>query len=716
MEIYGLLVVSVLTISLGVASLFQHTRDHTVHYFFATVLGTSLWALGIALFLSTSSIEIATFAASLYYSAAALIAVATALIGLSIGRRKPVSLRTVISLSIPPIAIIATLFLAPKILFTEVVLSDNGANTITLASWPYMIYGIYFLSYFSIGVYGMFAQMRRTRKKQQLYVRLQYITFAYLISGIIGAWFNLILPWTGDYNYIWIGPLGLLLFVPIVYIAIAKYGLFDVRSAVLRAATYTLALAALAGVYYLLAYAVSVVVFRGSVSNEMSISPINVLLALVLAFLFQPFKRFFDKLTNSIFYRSMYSTDELYSQLNTLIRSTPPLRALLQGSSELISKALKAEFVTFFIYREDGRPTMVVGSEGHKKIAPADVHMFDDLREPLYIEDSRMSSPMYRLFVSHRLSIVVPLYHADQVVGVMCLGDHRTSRYSNRDLRVLRVIAGELVVGIQNALAIQEIKSLNDNLKQRIDAATKELRRNNTQLRRLDKTKDEFISMASHQLRTPLTSIKGYISMLIDGDLGKVTTQQREVLEEAFSSSERMVHLIGDFLNVSRLQTGKFVIEKRTTDFATLVESEVNALRQSAESRELELQYAKPKNIPTLELDADKFRQVIMNFIDNALYYSKSGSAIKITLKKTADAVEFRVKDTGIGVPESEQAGLFGKFFRASNARRTRPDGTGVGLFLAKKVVADHHGEIIFESKEGKGSTFGFRLPLPKAD
>src|SRR5690606_26533440 len=113
-------------------------------------------------------------------------------------------------------------------------------------------------------------------------------------------------------------------------------------------------------------------------------------------------------------------------------------------------------------------------------------------------------------------------------------GEHRTSRYSQRDLRVLETIAGELVIAIQNALSVQEVRDLNANLQQRIDSATKELRASNAQLQKLDEAKDEFISMASHQLRTPLTSIKGYISMMLEGDLGELTAQQKHTLREEF--------------------------------------------------------------------------------------------------------------------------------------------------------------------------------------
>jgi signal transduction histidine kinase len=173
-----------------------------------------------------------------------------------------------------------------------------------------------------------------------------------------------------------------------------------------------------------------------------------------------------------------------------------------------------------------------------------------------------------------------------------------------------------------------------------------------------------------------------------------------------------MVHLINDFLNVSRLQTGKFMLEKRPTDLVEVVKQEIESLKISASGRDLSFKLKLAKSMPKLLIDEDKMRQVIMNFADNALYYSKPGSSISIELKKEDGAVVFTVKDTGIGVPAEEQAHLFTKFYRAANARKQRPDGTGVGLYLAKRVVLAHGGSIVFSSTEGKGSTFGFRLPI----
>ena len=202
--------------------------------------------------------------------------------------------------------------------------------------------------------------------------------------------------------------------------------------------------------------------------------------------------------------------------------------------------------------------------------------------------------------------------------------------------------------------------------------------------------------------------------MIIEGDVGKVSPDQKHLLQEAFISSERMVRLIGDFLNVSRLQTGKFVVEKQPVDLAKLVGREIESLEPNASARGLKFTYKQPKNFPKLMLDENKIQQVVMNFADNAIYYSKEKTTIKISLAVVKDRVEFTVKDTGIGVPVAEQDNLFNKFFRATNARKQRPDGTGVGLFLAKKVIDIHDGKVIFETKENKGSTFGFSLPIEK--
>jgi signal transduction histidine kinase len=288
--------------------------------------------------------------------------------------------------------------------------------------------------------------------------------------------------------------------------------------------------------------------------------------------------------------------------------------------------------------------------------------------------------------------------------------------YSSQDIRVLEIIADELVIAIQNALRFEEISQFNITLQQKIEEATKELRRVNVQLKELDKTKDEFISMASHQLRTPLTTIKGYLSMVLEGDVGAVSKKQKDMIQYAFDGAERMVFLIGDLLNVSRLQSGKFVIDNKPTDLAKMVEAEITQLQETAKNHRLTLTFKKPEKFPMLNLDDTKIRQVIMNFVDNAIYYTPSGGIVTVALGVTDKEIQMTVTDNGLGVPKEAQHHLFAKFYRAGNARKMRPDGTGLGLFMAKKVVVAQGGAIIFNSVEGKGSTFGFSFPRSKVE
>ena len=198
---------------------------------------------------------------------------------------------------------------------------------------------------------------------------------------------------------------------------------------------------------------------------------------------------------------------------------------------------------------------------------------------------------------------------------------------------------------------------------------------------------------------------------MLDGDAGEIAPLQRQLLEQAFISSQRMVFLIADLLNVSRLKTGKFVIAPSEINLSHIVEEEVSQLVDTAKSRHLSLIYNKPEHITPLMLDETKTRQVIMNFVDNAIYYTPAGGKIEIVLSETPSSVECRVIDNGIGVSKSEQHHLFTKFYRANNARKARPDGTGLGLFMAKKVIIAEGGSIIFETKENEGSTFGFSFP-----
>lgn len=695
--------VAIVTVLLGVLSLLQRFRDPVARSFAVIMFAVAGWSAGIAVFYSThNSPVVAAVSVQGYYIAAALIALALAYLAIALAvKAKRINASTIAYpvLSLPFIAIAGILAFVPDVFIQEI-----SPGHVILNTTGYLVYTAYFLFYYGLSLALIAYIMRKARGIER--TRLRYLLVGYTSGGLIGMAFNLILPAFGVYEYIWVGPLGLFIFVPVVYVVIVKYGLFDIRQAVARTTAYISTLGVFAVVYALITTYLSSI----TAGNML----VQTTLILVAALSFQPVKLFFDRVTEAIFYRNTYNAGEFYTAFNKELTSTIELKVLMQRTALLVQQTLKTRQAFLIVYVDDTHHVSA-GTARYSKLAKGDITLLHTQEKAIIVTEASDTPPeIRRMLVSYRVAVAMPLRNNGQMVGYLCLGEHLTSRFSARDFKVLETIADGLSIAIQNAISIHAVREINDTLQQRIDNATKELRRSNAQLQRLDEIKDEFISMASHQLRTPLTSIKGYLSMLIEGDLGSVSKEQKHVLSEAFVSSERMVRLIGDFLNVSRLQTGKFVIDKRPVDLAELVQREIDALAANAAARSMKFVYKKPKDIPVLELDENKIEQVIMNFSDNAIYYSKENSAITVTLKKQGDFVEFTVQDTGIGVPKEDQAHLFTKFYRASNARKARPDGTGVGLFLAKKVVTDHGGSIIFNSTEGKGSTFGFRLPLPR--
>jgi signal transduction histidine kinase len=173
-----------------------------------------------------------------------------------------------------------------------------------------------------------------------------------------------------------------------------------------------------------------------------------------------------------------------------------------------------------------------------------------------------------------------------------------------------------------------------------------------------------------------------------------------------------MVYLIADLLNISRLKSGKFVITPSSLNLAEIIEQELDQLKDNAKSHRITIRYIKPKDFPNTNMDETKTRQVIMNFLDNAIYYTPPGGNIEVKLGHDDKSIELKVIDSGMGVPAQDQPHLFTKFYRGSNAKKIRPDGTGIGLYMAKKIIVAQGGTILFSSTFGKGSTFGFRISI----
>lgn len=720
-HLLAVLVVLLLTIAVnaifGGVVLARTYRKIYGWYFAFTLLGVACWAAGDLLLLLAKTPDLVRLGAELFYIGPLFIPIFIWFFAISFPDTRALKAWHVLVAAVSCLTFSA-LFLLNLDTFAQIQITAPGSMNIATPQPPgFLAYAFHFSLFFMLTYAAFF--FKRQKLKGLSRVQVTYTFYGALIASLPALVTNLSLPVMGTRSLIWLGPVFTLFFAGAVTLAIVRHRLFDIRPVIVRSLGYALSIITVSAVYGFLIFGAAQVLFNQRFALEVQIAFSAA--TGIAALSFQSFKNYFDKLTRHLFYRDAYDSQEFFDEFNKVLVSTIDINTLLARVTDTIAKYVKAQYCLVGIKDGSEYGRRIVGTQV-KKFTEQDI---DDVRratphlhQVVILTDDLGTDhePLRRLLLKNDIAMLARLtadYHkTKEGLGYIVLGPKKSGNpYNTQDIRVMEAVANELIIAIQNAVRFEEIREFNETLQQRIKEATQRLSETNKKLKAMDETKDDFIGMASHQLRTPLTSVKGYLSLVLDGDAGKITSQQRKLLTQAFISSQRMVFLIADLLNVSRLKTGKFVIETAPVNLADMVMDEVNQLKETAAARELTLEFHRPAHFPAIDLDETKTRQVVMNFLDNAVYYTPSGGHITAELIETPKSVELRVHDNGIGVPKAEQHHLFSKFYRAKNAQKARPDGTGLGLFMAKKVIIAQGGAILFDSKEGEGSTFGFMFP-----
>jgi len=251
-----------------------------------------------------------------------------------------------------------------------------------------------------------------------------------------------------------------------------------------------------------------------------------------------------------------------------------------------------------------------------------------------------------------------------------------------------------------------------------------EVFRDITKEKDIDKAKTEFVSLASHQLRTPLTTVSWYSEMLLAGDAGMLNDAQKKYLDEIYKGNKRMVDLVNALLNVSRMELGTFIVDPEPTDILALAQSVVSDFKPQIDQKKLKFSEKHADNLPILNADPKLLRMVFQNLLANAIKYTpdKGKITLELTLSDAQGLVSnakgqisnilIKVSDNGYGIPKAHQSSIFTKLFRADNVREKDTEGTGLGLYIVKAIVDHSGGKIWFESEENKGATFYVTLPL----
>lgn len=307
-----------------------------------------------------------------------------------------------------------------------------------------------------------------------------------------------------------------------------------------------------------------------------------------------------------------------------------------------------------------------------------------------------------------KTTISFPVIVKDEPIGMIIFSTKQhIKKLTKREVRFISSLNNIIGIAVENAALFKQIEK--DKLE--LEEANHDLKHANCELRHLDKLKDEFVFIATHELKTPVTVMKGYLSMINDGNYGDPPQPLKEPLSEIQSANQQLVQLVGDLLEIARSEAKRLDIQTQPTKICEIGDQVINNLKSLANKKGLKLTHDCQKIMDTQVMgDPDKLREVLNNLISNAIKYSESGT-ISITHASDDGKLIIHVKDQGYGISKKDQKKIFSKFFRADEVAGKAP-GTGLGLFIVKQLIEKMGGKIWFSSKLGEGTTFSLSLPL----
>ncbi|PIY78923.1 MAG: hypothetical protein COY81_05450 [Candidatus Pacebacteria bacterium CG_4_10_14_0_8_um_filter_43_12] len=619
--------------------------------------------------------------------------------------------------------IIAGLALTP-LMFSKLINSPDG-SFIIIPSYGIALYGFNFIGFMS---WGFFLLVRKYRtnvgiQKTQIGLFLYGLIISCVLLTITNFLAVIILA---SIDLVRFGPPLTLILISFMTYAILKHGLLDIRVLLARSIGYSVTAFLLFSVYSL------VLMFFGAqlLGRETSLTEfiISFFLIIIIAFSFAPLQKIVASLTKRIFYKDDYDSEKLLYDLAVVMATT----LLLENLSRKLLKLLliRMQVTRGMMILTEQNLIYWVAAEGYATVPEFNEEDIKQLTqaENLVVFEETQDKTVKQFMDRHNLKLSSKFIKESKTIGFLFLGDKLSGdSYTSKDRTLVTIFSPEAAVAIQNAKAYEEIRRFNITLEEEVKNATNKLVRANGKLQELDKLKDEFVSIASHELRTPMVSIKNYVWMALAGKGGKVTQKQKFYLQRAFISADRMTKLINDMLNISRIESGRVMLSPVKVNLLALVEQILAEVKPRAKQLEVKLILEKEaKNLhseqevelPEVVADQDKLAEVLTNFLGNSLKFTPAKGSITVSFavdQKTQQVI-VQVADTGVGLAADQIPKLFKKFGIIKESYRSQTEaaqGSGLGLFVSKSIIELHGGKIWVESKgKDKGSTFSFSVPI----
>ncbi|MEA2065232.1 MAG: ATP-binding protein, partial [Patescibacteria group bacterium] len=532
-----------------------------------------------------------------------------------------------------------------------------------------------------------------------------------------------------------IGNFFVSFYVIVVTYAILRYRLMDITVIIRKTTVYFFTI-----ILYLsiLLLAICITAKIGDINIHWTIVWMAFCVGAILLTLFDKIKLFFTNLSNKYFFSDIVdyqqTITELAKKLPNEIRLDKVVNLIIKTLMDAMklnrvgvllfnSKTSKYEIIKTIGFNKKNGISLITKTflvnylKNHKQLVATQELEF--LKEAAKTKKEGVELEKLAKDMNHiEAGLCLPLFSADNLIGIIVLGNKISNdAYSKEDLEMLEIVANQAAIAIENALLYKEVEDFNKNLQKKVDEQTKDIKDKTKKLHKLLAMRSEFLNITSHQLRTPVSVIKGVLSMIKEGSIPK--EKEKKFLDSAFQRTVKLNEIINDILDASAIDSGKFEI--RLSPVA--IEPILKKIYQDKNQDNLDLNKKiklildlPKKSLPAVLSNEKYLKHILINLINNAFQYTIKGSiAIKAESKK--DKVIIKIIDTGIGIDKDDIPKLFQKFGRAKNAISTYTDGSGLGLFIIKKIVDEHKGAKVYIEKTelNKGSVFVLELAIAKS-
>lgn len=505
--------------------------------------------------------------------------------------------------------------------------------------------------------------------------------------------------------------LVMMLFFPIsLAYAIVQHRMFEIEVFIKRTVVYAVVVALLTGIYFasLLVVRVALETLFPTTASALA----NLIATSLVTLLFVPVRARVDALVVAAFFRAEYDFSHVVADFTRRAQEAFSAPRLLALYREHVGTALHPAYLALLVASEEGRYVLAEGwGLEEREVAPLAA---DDRAVAALRDAPGMVSAGDLGLEAWPDGQAIALSFKGELLGIVLIGPRRSGEaYRDQDVRLLMTLSHQLAVRLKSAVLFNHMEELVEARTSELARALSELQAAYRDLQRLGQLKANLVDAVSHDLRTPLTAIKGYAEFLEEEIGGPLSPAQQGFLAQIQSGIQRLERLVNDLLDYARIEAGTFKLSLEDANLALKIGDMVESFRPQAEASHIQLQVEVPTPLLEVRMDPNRIEQVLGNLIGNALKFTPAGGAVWIRAFRDGESLRCEVQDTGEGIAPEDFPRLFQRFGQTEKGSQKR-GGTGLGLSISKSIVEAHGGRIGVASEPGRGSLFWFTLPAPQ--